>query len=341
MRHWVLIAFGSAVFLGSFLWVVRNLLSDQFAYWDAEQKGTERAYQLYVDEGWLHVKAAREKLPFAALADARKARTVTAFRNLLTKYPNSPVEAEARSELHAFYEKSLAAFRQQAPPDPRLQSFMGNLLGYLEKSNLQAFEVSFVRPNASLLRSADQRLEARATNLGGRFEPVAPHFAEQSALTREQLIVNQLARGFAAVFPADVLQLSMGATLPSPRDAPADRPLLVIVYAVVPSGDFYQSERQSNLDFMGPRVFVGIQVVFDVSMRFPGEAQPLTFNLSVAPPERFNVRYTQYGVMDSGPSAGDVYTVMAERAFDQLGEKLRGVFFSKDSQAFRSAGGQQ
>ena len=121
----------------------------------------------------------------------------------------------------------------------------------------------------------------------------------------------------------------------SPADiADVKVPTLEIQYSVGWSGDVYSEEK-------GGRHFVGIVVRFAVKMQIPGEKETFDFDLAVEPPDHFTVDYTtgslgDIGVpgLEAGPTEGKVYDVMAERAFDQLSTKLRGVFFRRGSKAY-------
>jgi hypothetical protein len=130
---------------------------------------------------------------------------------------------------------------------------------------------------------------------------------------------------------------------PKPVSAPLaiEVPTLEVQYKVGWAGDIYSEEK-------GDRQFVGIVVNFDVSMRIPDQADAFDFSLEVTPPEHFTVEYSSpfggaYGGRSlpglGAPSEGQVYDVMASRAFDQLTEKLRVVFFRPGSKAFEGAPG--
>ncbi|HVK70818.1 MAG TPA: hypothetical protein VM694_40465, partial [Polyangium sp.] len=208
---------------------------------------------------------------------------------------------------------------------------------------------------------------------GGNIVPVAPHFGEKVGVQREAEIVRSLQQGFEKVFPADVMALKQGprigpdgkplAAQPKDDRDPYDRlrdaagsksvadmraaldamdgkigkdpeasnveaPTIEVRYEVGWAGDFFTEDK-------GDRKFVGIVVDFHVVMKIPGEADKLEFVLPVQPPDHFTVDYTNpmYGI-GGGPSEGRVYDVMAARAFDQLSDKMRRVFFKIGSKAY-------
>ncbi|MDI1436321.1 hypothetical protein [Polyangium sorediatum] len=113
-----------------------------------------------------------------------------------------------------------------------------------------------------------------------------------------------------------------------PEASTVEAPTIEVRYEVGWAGDFFTEDK-------GDRKFVGIVVDFHVVMKIPGEADKLEFDLPVQPPDHFTVDYTNpmYGI-GGGPSEGRVYDVMAARAFDQLSDKMRRVFFKIGSKAY-------
>jgi hypothetical protein len=326
VRWRVALAAAAGLLLALPAWTARNVLSDVSLFRETESQGTEAAYRQYTTQGWLFLSRARERLPHIAFAEAKRKGTVTALRAVLRNYPHSPVEADARNEVRAAYEKSRAKFRAQAATaDPRMVAFMETLVDYMATHDLSSVAVRFRSPNPAALAAADARLQARAAGSGRSMAPIAPHFEDKSARLRESAIVDQLNKGFGAIFPADVLALSMGPRLPATGTVPNDVPAILIDYDVAPSGSIYQSETA----VLG-KLFVGIKVDFHVSMRVPGTPQSFDFNLDVAPPHQFTVEYDKSSAALAafeGPPDERVYAVMAERAFDELSAKLRHAFF--------------
>ncbi len=325
-RRWrAAIAAAAALLLAAPTWAARNAVSDWRLFSATESAGTEAAYRQYVSQGWLFVGQARQRLPAVAFAEAKKKGTVTALRRVLHDYPRSTVEADVRQEVHRAYEKSRAKFRAQAAmADRAMVSFMERLMDDLEARDTPTVAVRFRSPDPAALAAADERLSARARATFRPAAAIAPHFTDATSRPRESAIVDRLNQGFRAIFPADVLALSMGPRLSPGASVPPDAPVILIDYAVAPSGMIYSSRDNP----LGP-LFVGIRVTFRVSMRAPG-ATPFAFALDVAPPEHFTVEYTKSGITAApfeGPPEGRVYTVMAERAFDELATKLRLAFF--------------
>jgi hypothetical protein len=358
------------------IWHLRNVASDEAMFAEAQRVDREYEYEHYLHWGKRHAEEVRTDLmPRAGLREAKEKGSVTALRDFLRKHPGSVVEKEARDEVHALFQKTLAEFREQASKDdPKLLPFMEKLLAYLEKNDSSRVEVRFEAPSVEALTKVDDLLKSKLGGElagGGNIVAVAPHFGEKVSLLREAEIVKSLQGGFAKVFPADVMALSQGPRIgpdgkplaEQPKDDrdPIDRlkdvdykdpaqvrevldaidgtikkepksdvsaPTIETGYKVGWAGDFFTEDK-------GDRKFVGIVVDFHVAMKIPGEPETLEFDLGVQPPDHFTVDYSSpmYGI-GGGPSEGRVYDVMAARAFDQLSDKMRRVFFKLGSKAY-------
>ena len=320
------IAIGAAVMIYAVLLPVRNVLSDAAIYKEAVRLGTERAYLDYLNAGWRHVDEIRAGLPRVAFNDAKKKGTATAFRSVAKRYANAGLAEEIKQELRAIYASALANFRAQAATtDETLVPFMEQLLSALNAADSSTLQVRFTRPSDDALKQADLRMAQNAK--GGDVAPAARHFAIDSAGPREARIVNEMTRGFKVIFPSDVLNVAPVSAV-NPQ-----LPVMDVAYGITPSGMVYKSDQSE-------RLFVGVNVHFDVRMSLPGGASDRRFNLDVRPPERFTVNFTlPPGALKGVAPDERVYVVMAERAFDELGLKLRSAFFHPDSEAFKRAAG--
>jgi hypothetical protein len=322
------VAIAAAVVLCAVMLPVRNLLSDAAIYKEAMRLGTERAYLDYLDAGWRHVDEIRAGLPRAAFNDAKKKGTATAFRSVAKRYPKAGLGDEIKRELTAIYAAALANFRTQAATaDATLVPFMEQLLSALNAADSSMLQVRFTRPSDNALKEADVRMAQNAK--GREVAPVARHFASDSAGPRETRIVNEMTRGFRAIFPSDVLNVAPVAA------ANPQLPVMDVAYGIAPSGSVYKTEGSE-------RMFVGLNVHFDVNILLPGKSGERRFNLDVRPPERFTVNYAiPPGALKGIAPDERVYVVMAERAFDELGLKLRSAFFHPESEAFKRAEGKK
>jgi hypothetical protein len=238
--------------------------------------------------------------------------------------------------IHQRYATVQADFAQQASmDDPRMMPFMQRLLAYLEASGSPTVDVRFRTPSAEALERADTAIRTRGTTMGlTNVAPVAGNFQPAAAQPREQAITDTLQRGFSAVFPGDVMALHHGERL-TDVSTPVTIPTIEVAYQIDPSGEMYTLERSR-------RSFVGISVDFVVTMRIPNDADVYSFTFDVEPPQHFTVHYTRYtntyGGGDPGhPADSEVYDQMAQRAFDQLSARLRGVFFRPGSAGYNGA----
>jgi len=101
--------------------------------------------------------------------------------------------------------------------------------------------------------------------------------------------------------------------------------VLTIDYQIEPSGMLYVLEDSE-------RAFVGLVARFQSGLRVGAENEQWRFDMEVEPPNHFRVNYTgtQHDIK-KGPADSQVYSVMAERAFDALAEKMHAAFFRADS----------
>jgi hypothetical protein len=329
-----LVALAIAV-LGVPTWYVRNRTSDDAAYARLERAPNVYEVERYIERGGRHAdEASAELLPRAALAEAKQQGSVTALRGVVQRFAEHAVAKEARAQIDALFAKTVADFHRQAANDPEMIKFMDRLFGHLHDSERPTVQVRFGKPSATALEKADELLNAEVP---GGVVPISGHFDEGSSAPRETAIVRYLQDAFAAIFPADILELEQGARLTQQAAQRDEAPSIEIHYDVSPSGDTYTSEQSG-------KNFVGIRVRFDVSLRLPGEGDDdaFTFMLTVEPPERFQVSTSpldRYGVGSySGDSAGRVYHAMATNAFGQLATKMREMFFRPGTEAFGERG---
>jgi hypothetical protein len=323
------IAIGAALIVAFIALAVRNVASDQVIYEEALRRGTERAYLDYLSAGWRNVDQIRAGLPRVALSDAKKKASVTALRSVLQRYPGAGLDTEVATEIGSLYAAAFETFRAQAATaDPTLVPFMERLLSVLRDAGGSTLQVRFTRPTVDALQAADARVAQRLGDAKAReFAPSASHFSSNSAAPRESRIVGEMNRGFRAIFPSDILTVAAAAS-PDSR-----LPVLDIAYTITPSGAIYKLE-ESN------RLFVGVVAHFDVRMSLPARTGDWRFQVEVQPPQQFTINYQlPPGALKGVAPDERVYVVMAERAFDELGLKLRTAFFKPESDAYRRAAG--
>jgi len=320
-------------------WFVRNLASDEAAFARARDLNTTWALNAYLRAGGRHAREVEDQhLPEAAFAEAQREGTVSALRDFVREHPGSARVDEARAAIHERFAQVRRDFLAQAATgDPRMPTFMGRLLDWLEAHDSPPVRVRFFAPSAESLAIIDQNndLLGEVQGVTGGIAPVAPHFTPERSERRENGITTTLQRGFAPIFPEDVMQLSHAGRIGPAQQAEAiAEPTFDVSYTIRPSGAVYTSDSSS-------RGFVGVHVDFHIQMRIPDSGETWGIDTSVEPPEHFTVTsYDRLGFDPNGDSAyqdGLVYSVMGNRAFDGLGNQLSLAFFRPDSNAFRQA----
>ncbi len=307
------------------VWMVRNYISDEAAFDQAVACGSSDCFSYYLRANGRHADEVRDThLPRAAFQEAQEQGTVAALRDFVTEYPNSRHVAEARQVIHQRFEQVRGNFMSQAnTQDTNMVAFMGDLLNFLEAHDSPPVLVRFNAPSSESLSAIDQ-------NLPPNTSAVSPHFTAERSEARERYITQVLQRGFAAVFPNDVMRLEHRGRLAPNTPPELVHPTIDVSYVVRPSGSIY-------VDDTNQRQFIGIHNDFVVRMSIPNVERTHSFQLQVQPPQRFSVGYSRFGGADSGPSDGAVYTTMAERAFEQLGTQLPLVFFRQGTPAYQQA----
>lgn len=312
-----LVASVVAVLLAVPTWWLRNRLSDDAAY-AGLSSSSRYVVDAYLRSGGRHRDEARASvLPAVVFREASEQRSATAMRAFLAEFPNASQAPAARAAIHTLYDEAFAAFVAAAPADPRLRTFMRDLLTFLETSAAPTVLVRFFPPSSEALAEADAELARRGRRESGHdVTPIAPYFGTDAMATIESTVTARLESGFARVFAADVFDLSHGGRILGGEADPAV-PALDVRYTVRPSGALYVSERDQ-------RAFVGIHLDFVVLMRAPGTTTTYEFTLAVEPPETFSVSYGN----SEHASESSIYATMAERAFDQLADGLSATFFA-------------
>ena len=310
-------------------WFVRNELSDDASFQEARARNTSDSYQAYLRSGTNHAAEAQEGLFMAAFQEAQATGTVTALRNYIQQYPNSPHLADVRAVVHQRFEEVKATFlAQAATTDPNMPRFVEALLTWLEAHDSPPVQVRFSPPTNETLVAIDSALAQEHSNVS----PIAPHFTDERSMPRENQITEVLQQGFGTIFPGDVISMShAGRILPG---VVSPVPTVDIAYEVRPSGTTYTDEQNGS-------EFVGIHVNFDVSMHIPDDPTTHSFSVGVEPPNHFTVSYQDYGLGGAGgPSDGAVYSTMSRLAFDRLASSVTMAFFRPGSEAFNLAAGQ-
>lgn len=324
------IALGAGVVIGAPTWLVRNLLSDEAAFKDLRRYESTYSLEAYANAGGRHADEVRKNLiPRAYLKKAKeepKEKRVEAIEKFLKDYPNSTVEADARTALadalhgeflsrttvtglreflkkwptaadapaartkiHALYQKSLADFRAHANPnDKNVVPVVEALVTWMESHESPPLEVKFRRKNAASLAAADKLLSKGMLDDDG---PARGGNAQVSShFTATQAVTRETA--VVRALEKGFRQVFPADILPLKRGADDEQgdgtaPAITVDYEVGWSGTTYIG-RDSG------RRFVGIMVRFDVGVKVPNEPRALSFAMKVEPPESFTVDYTKW-----------------------------------------------
>lgn len=337
-----------AAAIGPGVWYLRQNAHDDAAFHNTHSSHALRAY---LDWGKRHRGDAQQRFFEISLDEARRLGSVTGLREFLQQHADAPeaLKAKARAEIHTFFVDALAKFKTVAADDPEAVAFVERLLAYEEEHDSPGLLVQFRPPATAGLGEMDKMVKEIA---GSEYDFVAlaPHFGDDTAGTREQEIVSGLGTGFGAVFAQDILSMKNGGRLATDAQPAADRASIEVSYEVRPYVDdtgepvIYVMSEPYDLPIpgadedeelpKGKKLYLGIEVSFDVQMRVPGHADARKLTLLVRPPERFTV-----GGGYGDPSDSNVYSVMTSRAFDELQAKLSGAFFAAPAGGDVPAGG--
>lgn len=325
------------------VWWLRKSSHDDAAFASIrDSHGDSWAVEAYLRWGQNHVAAAKALLYVKKIEEAEREDSVTALRGFLQSYPEAPEELKdrAREGIHRHFTTALDKFREVASDDAQTLAFVERLIAFEEQHDSPGLRVEFRPPRTESLAEMDGVLKEMAEGKYD-FAPLAPQFGEETAGGREAEIVTNLSSGFRSVFAEDILHLENGGRIEgelAPRD---DRATIEVTYEVRPMTDadgpvIYLLDEPSYVpDLAMPdqpppdelptnkRLYMGIEVDFQVKMRVPGHAETRELTLLVQPPERFTVS-TGY---EGDPTDSGVYSVMTSRAFDQLSERLGSAFF--------------
>jgi hypothetical protein len=322
MQPWLMLA---ALLVAALLWYGRNVASDGQMYQEAKQKRTEATYTGYIQHGKYHVAEMKAALPRVVFDEVKQRRSVGLLRELRARFPQSDIDADISAEIHALYLRAWGKFEAQAvATDSQLVATMGQLLRFAEEHDSPQVLIQFTRPTPAELSRLDAFLHAKEGGLPGvKIAQAAQYFADNSAAARETRITGGLKNAFNSIFPNDVLAFTIGKPGKKPR------PVLDIAYQIEPSGAVYFSEKHKE------DAFVGLKIRFQASIMVPEAPERWNFDLEVEPPQTFQVAYkTAASGGENRPAAGQVYAVMAERAFDHLDSKITAAFFRPDSAVF-------
>ena len=319
-----------------------------------------RAGQYQSNGGWVHRATAARRIPEQAWELARAHHRAAIYREFLRRHgaERPDLAAGARDAIQLLYAEArqqlarqlaqplpaLAPTNDQAwAPDPnsaddaRLGAIVGRLLDWAEAHDDARVAVSFIEPEPQQLQASDARMAELVTHspemaanygTGLHYPPLTPFFGPRDQLRRQGQLLASLQSTLHVLFPTDVLTVERAAS------PPRDRPVLLIAQEVELVPRFFLGacwlEEEKRTCTMA---FPGVQIDFNGGFSLPGDTSPaLEFVATVAPPDEFSVRYSQYRspylsqLTGNGPTPGLVYDTMVQRAFDRFGAYVRRRF---------------
>jgi len=301
---------------------VRDVLLPRAELQQAEAKGTVEAVQAFASAHpsskiQPEIDAAMRRALLAALDRAKKAGTITALDEFQKAYPDSKLDAEIKAARHVLYAQALADWKKKANPNAATEAFMGRLLAWIEKSGKPACQVRFRLEPSQTVDDADKRVVKNIHYPGP--DALPSHYLTADAMrAREQRVAQDVAQGFAADFPADVVSVQPGDRLDADAPQPSQAPTLVIAYAPEWSHSIAVSRKP-------PTVFAGVTFAFEGSFVLP-EGAPLSVKTTTwKTAELWRIK------PEDGESRQDyekrIYDAMVDQSFDQLDRKLKSVLF--------------
>lgn len=286
----------------------------------AEKRGTVEALETFAREHAgsrieADIAAALRKAMLGELDAAKRAGTVTALREFAARHPeHRVVEPELRAALHAAFQRSLAAFRAHAASkDEDVPPFVERLLAWSEAHGAAA-EIRFRMRPSKTLDDADVVVKKSPYFRGAASLP-SRHLDAAHLAPREDRLADALIRGFADVFPRDVLALAKGSAFDGDGAPPEPKvPTLFVEYGA----ELWSSGFVSR----NPRgVYVGMIFPAQLSFRIPGDRGTLKLALSA--------RQAPDVALVKPPDGSDakVYEALATSAFESLAKKALASFF--------------
>lgn len=308
---------------------VRNVASDEVAFWRASRDGHRGVLARYVESGGRHVRTTRDVLlPAAELEEAKALGTVAAAEGFIATHPGI-LEAEAKAllatrlheefdrraslaalrtfaerwpaaadaphvpgKVHDLREAALVAFRARANPnDSNVVPIVEALVRAIDKAPSGALVVRFRRTTLASLASADKLLATGLLDDAGPARGGSAEVSKHFDDTESKPRENAATKALAA----GLERVFAGDLVPLVEGAPFEPKELAS--PTVPTIFVSYEMGWSGATYVGRdsgRRFVGVVVKFDVTLKAPGDARAVHFTLRVEPPEAFSVDYASW-----------------------------------------------
>jgi hypothetical protein len=301
---------------------VRDVLLPRVALAEAESQGTVEAVQEFAaahagSRIGPEIDAAMRRALLAQLDKAKRAGTVAALDEFNRKYPDSKLEPELKAARHALFVQALAAWKKKTTPAAAAGPFVERLLAFAEKSGSPTCEIRFrPRPSKSMDEADDKVM--KSGHFPGPDALPSIYVTTNAMRPRERRVAQDIAQGFAANFPTDILAMRAGDPLAPDAPAPSAVPTLVVEYDP-------EWSRSNAVSVKPHTVFANLIFVFDTSFALPDGAPPLKSSM------RLWRGAELWRLKSDGLTREEyqqqVYDTMIDGAFDQLEKRLLDTFF--------------
>jgi hypothetical protein len=246
--------------------------------------------------------------------NAKSSSKATSYRLYLASRPDGRHQSEAHTAISTLYDQAAESYKN-SPGSATAEGIEAVLkvLEYAKRTEQYKVFVAFSGDN-EIPPDIEQRVRAE-TGLS-QVIPINPSFTPAMNQARETRILERISRSFGNVIPGDILQFAVGK--PSFRDVS-----FVVTYVIRASGEMYYPEKQEHLSVAKRDWYTGISFEWNLRIAVPGsESSTFQLGLKSEPAEVFQVAYTRASSGGSELPPTEVYSSMADSAFDNFGAKL-------------------
>lgn len=356
-----------AAALGPSFWFSRNVISDDRAFAAAKAHDDIASYKAYLENGVRHRDEVQKTLlPRAELAVAKKLGTVDAILAYEKGHPQSAIQKEVDSSLHAALLAELAVAKkagtlaalndfEKLRPGHGLDTEVASARHEVYQAALAAFRTVandkdpqvasfFERLLASAEKRNDPKVEIRfrqapSTSLGRADKYVTKqamfngdtsypsHYFEHDKLAKhEKDLGKAIESKLAAAFPAEILSFAVGAQLPEGDALPT---------VTVPTLFVVHRPEWSGTAYPNQRprgIYVGMNHHFDAQLALPVDTKPLKVHAVIPASVPLKIlKDFQKSIPKPGEPEATVYAAMAQEAFDTFATRFSAAIFKNNN----------
>ncbi|GAC1622362.1 MAG: hypothetical protein NVS9B13_15090 [Candidatus Acidiferrum sp.] len=245
---------------------------------------------------------------------AKSSSSATGYRLYMASRPDGRHISDAHAAIAKLYESAAERYRM-APGDatPEGIEVVIKMLEYAKNTDNYKVVVTFTGEN-EIPPDIEARLR-RTTGLS-RIVPILPSFTSAMNQTRETRILEKISESFGKVIPGDILQFAVGQ--PSAQEIG-----FTANYLIRASGGMYYPVRQEHVSEANRDWYTGIAFDWSFHITIPGsESSNFQFVFKSEPAQLFNVGYTRSTSEGTELVPTEVYSAMADSAFEDFGSKL-------------------